>query len=100
MANDGLTQEELDRAKAKLLGAEAIRNQSSAALGGMCATNELLGLGFDHDKIRKAEIEKVTLEDTKRIANKYFRDAKSVEVIVGPPAAKAAEALHNPTQNP
>jgi zinc protease len=100
LANDGLTQEELDRAKAKLLGAEAIRNQSSAALGGMCATNELLGLGFDHDKIRKAEIEKVTLDDTKRIANKYFRDAKSVEVIVGPPAAKAAEALHNPTQNP
>jgi len=100
LANDGLTQEELDRAKAKLLGAEAIRNQSSAALGGMCATNELLGLGFDHDKVRKAEIEKVTLEDTKRIANKYFRDAKSVEVIVGPPAAKAGEALHNPTQNP
>jgi len=100
LANEGLTQEELDRAKAKLLGAEAIRNQSSAALGGMCATNELLGLGFDHDKIRQAEIEKVTLEDTKRVANKYLRDAKSVEVVVGPPAAKAKEPLHNPTKTP
>jgi zinc protease len=100
LANEGLTQEELDRAKAKLLGAEAIRNQSSAALGGMCATNELLGLGFDHDKIRKAEIEKVTLEDTKRVANKYLRDAKSVEVVVGPPAAKAKEPLHNPSKTP
>jgi zinc protease len=100
LAADGLTQVELDRAKAKLLGAEAIRNQSSAALAGMCATNELLGLGYDHDKIRKAEIEKVTLEDTKRVANKYFRDAKSVEVVVGPPAAKSTAPLHDPSKAP
>jgi len=100
LAAEGLTQIELDRAKAKLLGAEAIRNQSSAALAGMCATNELLGLGYNHEKIRKSEIEKVTLEDTKRVANKYFRDAKSVEVVVGPPASKAAEPLHNPIKTP
>jgi zinc protease len=100
LAADGLTQVELDRAKAKLLGAEAIRNQSSAALAGMCATNELLGLGYDHDKVRKAEIEKVTLEDTKRVANKYFRDAKSVEVVVGPPAAKSTAPLHDPSKAP
>lgn len=100
LASEGLTQVELDRAKAKLLGAEAIRNQSSAALAGMCATNELLGLGYDHDKVRKAEIEKVTLEDTKRVANKYFRDAKSVEVVVGPPASKSVESLHNPSKAP
>ena len=100
LAAEGLTQVELDRAKAKILGAEAIRNQSPAALGGVCATNELLGLGYDHDKVRKAEIEKVTLEDTKRVANKYFRDAKSVEVVVGPPASKTSEPLHNPTKTP
>jgi zinc protease len=97
LASDGLTQVELDRAKAKLLGAEAIRNQSPGALGGLCATNELLGLGYDHSKIRKEEIEKVTLEDAKRVANKYFRDGKSVEVIVGPPPANAAP-LHDPAK--
>ncbi len=100
LANDGLTQEELDRAKAKLIGGEAIRNQSNAALAGISATNELLGLGYDHDKVRTAEIEKVTLEDTKRVANKYFRDAKSVEVVVGPPASKTAEPLHDPSKAP
>ena len=100
LAAEGLTQVELDRAKAKLLGAEAIRNQSSTALAGMCATNELLGLGYDHDKVRKAEIEKVTLEDTKRVANKYFRDAKSVEVVVGPPAVKSTAPLHDPSKAP
>ena len=95
LASDGLTQVELDRAKAKLLGAEAIRNQSSAALGGLCATNELLGLGYDHDKFREQEIEKITLDDIRRVSQKYFRDGKSVEVIVGPPATNK-QPLHQP----
>jgi predicted Zn-dependent peptidase len=59
----------------------------------------LLGLGYDHDKQRRAEIEKVSLSDTKRIANKYFRDAKSVEVVVGPPA-KGSAPLHDPSKTP
>ena len=95
LASDGLTQVELDRAKAKLLGAEAIRNQSSAALAGLCATNELMGLGYDHDKSRAKEIEKVTLEDIRHVAQKYFRDGKSVEVVVGPPAS-TKQPLHQP----
>jgi zinc protease len=96
LATEGLTPEELDRAKAKLLGGEAIHNQSHAALGGLCATNELLGLGYDHEKVRKEEIGKVTLDEIKRVAQKYFRDGKSVEVVVGPPAAKASQSLHQP----
>ncbi len=95
LATDGLTQVELDRAKSKLLGAEAIRNQSSAALGGLCTTNELLGLGYDHDKGRRQEIERVTLDDIRRVAQKYFRDGKSVEVVVGP-SVKEAAPLHQP----
>jgi len=98
LATDGLTQEELDRAKAKILGAEAIRNQSASALGGLSATNEIMGLGYDHQKVRAEEISKVTLEDIRRVAQKYFRDGKSVEVVVGPPASKSAEPLHDPTK--
>ena len=100
LAEEGLTQEELDRAKSKVLGAEAIRNQSVAALGGLCATNELLGLGYDHEKVRRAEIEKVNLDDIRRVAQKYFRDGKYVDVVVGPPAAKAGESLHDPAKAP
>ena len=100
LASDGLTQQELDRAKAKVLGGEAIRNQSAAALGGLSATNEIMGLGFDHEKGRRDEIEKVTLEDIRRVARKYFLDGKSVEVVVGPSAAKASEALHDPAKAP
>jgi len=96
LATDGLSQEELDRAKAKILGADAIRNQSNAALGALCATNELMGLGFDYDKKHTEAIQKVTLEDIRHVAQKYFRDGKSVEVVVGPPPAKTAEPLHQP----
>ena len=100
LAEEGLTQIELDRAKAKILGAEAIRNQSVASLGGLCATNELLGLGFDHQKIRSAEVEKVQLDDIRRVAQKYFRNGKYVDVVVGPPASKADQTLHDPAKAP
>jgi len=100
LAADGLTPEELARAKAKLLGAEAIRNQSPAALGSLCATNELLGLGYDHDRFRKEEIGKVTIEEIQRVARKYFREGKSVEVVVGPPAATNTAPLHDPAKAP
>jgi zinc protease len=100
LAEEGLTQLELDRAKAKLLGAEAIRNQSAASLGGLCATNELLGLGYDHEKIRRSEIEKVTLDDIRRVAQQYFRDGKFVDVVVGPPAKNNTAPLHDPSKAP
>ena len=83
-----------------ILGAEAIRNQSVASLGGLCATNELLGLGFDHQKIRSAEVEKVQLDDIRRVAQKYFRNGKYVDVVVGPPASKADQTLHDPAKAP
>jgi zinc protease len=86
LAADGLTPEELARAKKKLLGTEAIRDQSDSAMAQAIALDELFGLGADHYKKRKAEIEAVTLEDTKRAANQYFRQPGSVEVVVAPPS--------------
>lgn len=85
LAEEGLTEEELERAKRRLLGAEAIRNQSNSAFSTSTAVNELVGLGYDHQEKRAAEIEAVTVEDTKRVARKYFQDENAVEVIVRPP---------------
>ena len=42
----------------------------------------------------KAEVEKITLDDVKRVANKYFADKPSVLAIVRPrqrPRARASE---------
>jgi zinc protease len=90
LATNGLTEEELTRARAKLLGGEAIRNQSNSAFGAAVAVDELMGLGVDAHKRRKEEIEKITLDDTRRVAAKYFHSNSRVEATVLPPDKKSS----------
>lgn len=85
LAKDGLSEEELQRAKKKLIGAEAIRNQSNESLAATCATDELMGTGYDDYTRRKDELEKITLDDIRRVAAKYFPASASVEATVTPP---------------
>ena len=85
LAKDGLTPEELTRAKAKLIGGEAIRDQSNVAFAAACAVDELMGEGFDSYKHRKEEIEKVSLDDVRRVAAKFFASQSAVEATVLPP---------------
>lgn len=87
LSKTGLTPEELERSKKKLLGSEAISNQSNASFAQACAINELQGLGYDYFQKREAEIQSTSLEDTKRVAEKYF-SKPAVEVMVRPPAEK------------
>jgi len=90
LAKDGLAEEELARAKKKLLGGEAIRNQSNAAFAATCAVDELMGLGYDAFSRRREEIEKITLDDVRQTAAKYFASPSRVEAVVLPPEKPAA----------
>ena len=56
LSKAGLTEEELARAKKKLLGSEAIRNQSNSAFAANVAVDELVGLGFDNYRNLKAQV--------------------------------------------
>ena len=85
LAAEGLTNEELARAKKKLIGQQQIANQSNDSFGYMTALDELYGLGFDHYKKLEREVEAVTLEDVKRVAAKYFQDQPYVLAMVRPP---------------
>lgn len=85
LAKDGLTAEELERARKKLLGAEAIRNQSNGALAATCGVDELMGSGYDAFARRKEELGKISLDDTRRVAAKYFQAPSAVESTVLPP---------------
>jgi zinc protease len=88
LANDGLTPEELARAKKKLIGQQEIANQSDDAFGYHCALDELYGLGFNYYKQLERDVDAVTLEDTKQVAAKYFRDQPYVLATVRPPEKK------------
>jgi zinc protease len=90
LSRDGLTEDELTRAKKKLLGSEAIRNQSNSTFAASVASDELVGLGFDNHLRRKAQVESVTFDDVRRVAAKYFTSPSRVEVIVRPPEKTAA----------
>jgi zinc protease len=92
LANEGLTPEELARAKKKLIGQQEIANQSNDAFGYHCALDELYGLGFDYYKRLERDVNAVTLDDIKQVAAKYFRDQPYVLATVGPPASAEARA--------
>ena len=88
LANDGLTPEELQRAKKKLIGQQEIANQSNDAFGYHCALDELYGLGFNYYKQLEYHVNAVTLDDVKEVAAKYFRDQPYVLATVRPPEKK------------
>jgi zinc protease len=88
LANDGLTPEELVRAKKKLIGQQEIANQSNDAFGYHCALDELYGLGFNYYKRLDHDVNAVTLDAIKQVAAKYFRDQPYVLATVRPPEKK------------
>src|SRR5881275_974160 len=85
LASAGLTEEELVRAKKKLIGQQQIANQSNDSFGYMAALDELYGLGFDHYKTLEREVEAVTLRDVRTVASKYFQNQPYVLALVRPP---------------
>jgi zinc protease len=92
LASDGLTDEELTRAKKKLIGQQEIANQSNDSLAQQSALDELYGLGFDQYKSLERDVNAVTLGDIKRVAAKYFRDQPYILATVRPPASGEATA--------
>jgi zinc protease len=90
LATDGLTNEELARAKKKLIGQQEIANQSNDSFGYQCALDEIYGLGFNYYKSLEHGVEAVSLDDIKRVAAKYFRDQPYVLATVRPPDGAAA----------
>jgi zinc protease len=90
LASDGLSSEELARAKKKLIGQQEIANQSNDSFGYQCALDELYGLGFNYYKSLQRNVDAVTLDDIKRVAAKYFRDQAYVLATVRPPQGAAA----------
>ena len=79
---DGLTLEELKRAKAKVIGQKKIARQDLGAYATTTALDELYGLGFGYSDSEDTLFEAVTLEQIQIVAQKYLRaDAYVVSVV-------------------
>jgi zinc protease len=93
LAENGLSAEELQRAKKKLLGKQAIAHQRNSSLAYTAALDELYGLGYLHHQEMAQRLEKITLEEVRDVAHRYFRDQAPVTVIVRPEVAPAPADL-------
>ncbi len=90
MAEDGPTQEELDRAKAYITGSYAIGNlDTSAKIASVLVAIQESDLGIDYMDRRSGYIADVTLDDVKRMAQELLSADPSV-VTVGRPLEAAA----------
>jgi zinc protease len=86
--DEGLTEEEVDRAKKYLIGNFEIGLQTNGAQASQMSLDELYGLGFDHYQKYPQEIQKVTQEDVNRVAKKYFNLETYAIAIIRPPLDK------------
>jgi zinc protease len=81
---EGLSPDELKRAKAKIIGQRKIARQD---LGGFAMTNaldELYGLGYAYTETEDPLYEAVTLDEVKAAARKYLRPDALVVATVRP----------------
>ena len=94
----GVDPEELERAKRGLIGARKSQLQTNAQIGLQTGLDELYGLGWDDYKKYYQRVQTVTVEDIRRVANRYFDDDRQVLSIVQPPKQReAAKALRGPS---
>ncbi len=84
LRSEGLTDEELKRAKAKLVGQKKIARQDLGNLASTSVLDELYGLGWQRADFDDAKYEAVTREQTKAIAQKYLKVDAFVVSIVKP----------------
>jgi zinc protease len=88
LRTNGLSEEELKRAKAKIIGQKKIARQDLGGYAATTALDELYGLGFRNTDLEDAQYEAVTLEQTKAVAQKYLRPESLVVAVIKPASQK------------
>lgn len=84
LSGQGLSEEELKRSKAKLLGQKKIARQDLGGFALQSALDELYGLGYDQTEREDARHEAVSLAEIKRVAAAYLRADAAVIAVVQP----------------
>lgn len=88
LATVGVTEAELKRAKAKIVGQKKIARQDLGQQAMSAALDELYGMGFDHHEKEDKAYEQVTLEDISRVAKRILDPTRSVVSVCSPKELK------------
>jgi zinc protease len=81
----GVTQEELDKAKANLTGSFGLRFDNSSSIAGLLVAVQQRELGIDYVNNRNSLIDQVTLEGVNGVAKRILDPGALTLVVVGKP---------------
>ena len=90
LREEGLSDEELRRAKAKVIGQKKIAQQDLGGLALTASLDELFGLGFQHGDHDDTRYEAVTAEQIRAVARKYLTPEALVVSSILPDATTDA----------
>ncbi len=90
IAEQGITEEELQATKTYLTGAYPLRFDGNGPLATIMVNMQMIGLPSDYPKTRNDKVNAVTLEDANRVAKALFRPENLRFVIVGQPEGVAS----------
>ena len=85
LAEDGVTQDELDKAKALLTGAYPLRFDGNGAIARIMVGMQMDGLPIDYIETRNDKVNAVTREDVNRVARELLDPEGLQFVVVGKP---------------
>ena len=85
MADNGITQDELENAVTYLTGAYPLRFDGNAPIAGILVGMQMTGLTPDYIGTRNDKIRAVALEDVKRVAGRLLKPEELSFVVVGKP---------------
>ena len=85
MAQNGVTQDELDSIKTFLTGEYPLRFDGNAEIAGIMVGMQMIGLPTDYVINRNAYMEAVTLADVNRVAAELMQPDALHFVVVGQP---------------
>jgi len=86
MADEGITQEELDQAKTYITGEYPLRFDGNAQIAKILVAMQTTGLTPDYILTRNDKVNAVTLEEANRVAKRVLKPDQLYFVVVGEPA--------------
>jgi len=90
LAENGVTDEELNEAKLYVTGAYPLRFDSNAKIAGILVGLQLTGLPSDYIKTRNEKMQAVSLEDVNAMAKRLLKPEDLRFVVVGQPSGLTA----------
>ena len=85
MAEEGITEDELNAAKTYLTGAYPLRFDGNGPIARILVSMQLSGYPIDYVKTRNGKVEAVTLEQANRVAAELYRPRALRFVVAGQP---------------